>query len=353
MSDKVILLNTNEIVDVNAKLLNPDNVQYGELGVNYHGGVETISTKNDESGNAEFVPYSFYEEELNKLTNETFYQSEEPIGKTGDIWIYKEPPRPLILEFTTTTANENITLPIRENVNCEVNWGDGTPIQTITIINPAHVYATPGVYEVSINGVCSKLRVCSNNLTRVISWGDDKMGLTSMDNSFSNCNKLTSIPSDEFGAFTNVTDFIYTFWNCSGLTSIPQGLLDKCPLVTNFSNVFRDCIGLTNIPNDLFDKCPLVTNFSYTFFNCLGLTSIPNGLFDKCTLVTNFNETFGNCSGLTGTVPYDSLNGIQTPTPLYDRSVGVNGYAMVTSYGECFENCIGLSDYDSIPTNWK
>lgn len=45
MDDKVILLNSNEVVDTNPKLLNPDNVQYGELGVNYHKGIETISTK--------------------------------------------------------------------------------------------------------------------------------------------------------------------------------------------------------------------------------------------------------------------------------------------------------------------
>lgn len=92
MNDKVILLNSNEVVDTKPKLLNPDNVQYGEMGVNYHKGMETISTKNDENGIAEFVPYSVYDKAMSDIQNKVFYESVEPIGKTGDIWIYKEVP---------------------------------------------------------------------------------------------------------------------------------------------------------------------------------------------------------------------------------------------------------------------
>lgn len=153
MDDKVILLNSNEVVDANPKLLNPDNVQYGELGVNYHKGTETISTKNDENGIAEFVPYSVYDEAIDNIQNEVFYETDEPIGKTGDVWIYKIPPIPMMIEYNVLADNLSVQLPISGNVNCDIEWGDGSK-ESVNSNYPTHSYIRAGQpgYPSSIYG---------------------------------------------------------------------------------------------------------------------------------------------------------------------------------------------------------
>lgn len=118
--------------------------------------------------------------------------------------------------------------------------------------------------------------------------------------------------------------------------------------VTNFSSCFNDCTGLTSIPSNLFANNPEVTNFAYCFNNCTGLTSIPEGLFANNTKVTNFGYCFGNCTGLTSSTPIDNDG-----TPLYNRSEGKEGYSVVTDHASCFYGCTLMSDYSSIPSDWK
>ena len=114
-------------------------------------------------------------------------------------------------------------------------------------------------------------------------------------------------------------------------------------------NDFRGVSELISVSENLFSNCTKVTDFSYTFQYCTGLTSIPANLFSNNTAVTKFSNTFRYCSGLTGNVPTDTDG-----TPIYNRSTpGKEGYAIVTSHANCFQDCTGLTDYDSIPSNWK
>ena len=114
-------------------------------------------------------------------------------------------------------------------------------------------------------------------------------------------------------------------------------------------NDFRGVSELIYVSENLFSNCTKVTDFSWAFYNCTGLTSIPANLFSNNTAVTNFSWTFFMCSGLTGNVPTDTDG-----TPIYNRSgEGKDGYAVVTNYTDCFANCTGLTDYNSIPEDWK
>ena len=376
MNDKVILLNSNEVVDVSPKLLNPDNVQYGELGVNYHKGTETISTRNDENDIAEFVPYSIYDEIVDGIQNEVFYETDEPIGKTGDIWIYKIPPIPFTLEFNVSADDLSVQFPISGNVNCEVDWGDGRGKETITTDRPSHNYSSPGTYTVKVYGDFERMYKCSNNVTKVVSWGNSNTSLNSMYEAFLNCVNLTSIPNDEYGIFSNVTDFNFTFNSCtslvtipenlftncsnvthfngtfsycSGLTgSIPEGLFSNCTNVTTFNNTFGNCSGLTgSIPENLFATFSKVTTFSNTFYGCSSLISIPEGLFSNCSNVASFDSTFSYCKNLTGNTP-TGTDGLE----LWERA-GQHGYPSSISGKQCFKYCSKLSNYSSIPTEWK
>jgi len=80
----------------------------------------------------------------------------------------------------------------------------------------------------------------------------------------------------------------------------------------------------------------LVTDFSFCFADCSALTTIPSGLFTNCTHVTDYSTCFGYIGyHLTGLAPTLWL---LVPVPL-----GTN----------CFYNDTGLSNYASIPSNWK
>ena len=197
MDDKVILLNSNEVVDANPKLLNPDNVQYGELGVNYHKGTETISTKNDENGIAEFVPYSVYDEVIDSIQNEVFYETDEPIGKTGDVWIYKIPPIPMMIEYNVLADDLLVQLPISGNVNCDIEWGDGSK-ESVNSNYPTHSYIRAGVYVVKIVGDFNRLYRGSTNISKILNWGNSNMSLVTVEQAFSSYANLTEVAGDEF-----------------------------------------------------------------------------------------------------------------------------------------------------------
>jgi hypothetical protein len=80
----------------------------------------------------------------------------------------------------------------------------------------------------------------------------------------------------------------------------------------------------------------LVSNlgFDHTFNGCTSLTSIPLELFDKNINCNSWNACFYNCTSLDGDAPdlwidYPTANGTS-----------------------CFEGCIGLDNFASIPTSW-
>lgn len=400
MDDKVILLNSNEVVDANPKLLNPDNVQYGELGVNYHKGTETISTKNDENGIAEFVPYSVYDEAIDNIQNEVFYETDEPIGKTGDVWIYKIPPIPMMIEYNVLADNLSVQLPISGNVNCDIEWGDGSK-ESVNSNYPTHSYIRAGVYVVKIVGDFNRLYRGSTNISKILNWGNSNMSLVTVEQAFSSYVNLTEVAGDEFGVLSRVQSFLRTFFNCSGLTTVSENLFKYCNAATNFSGTFLNCTSLSAITDNLFINCYNATNFSQVFQGCKSLTNIPNNLFANCINATNFNNifngcpniieipenlfkynikatnfervfygltklqaipnnvfdnnknavsftrTFENCSGLTGNTP-TGTDGLE----LWERA-GQPGYPSSIYGTQCFYRATRLTNYSSIPTGWK
>ncbi len=88
-----------------------------------------------------------------------------------------------ITTWSTTTANEIITLPNDDNggllqYDFSIDWGDGTPIETnVTTPTATHTYTTPGIYTVRIDGVFRSfdfetVPVNNINILSVEQWGD-------------------------------------------------------------------------------------------------------------------------------------------------------------------------------------
>lgn len=235
---------------------------------------------------------------------------------------------PLILEYTITSPNGMAGLPISGNVNCTVDWGDGL-IVPYTVNNPTHRYTNAGTYIVSITGSCDSLHSdrFGTNLTKVISWGDEDFGYTSLWEAFTGCTNLSSIPDDAHNAFGEVTNCMQMFKGCTNLLSIPEGLFKNAKKVTNFTATFYDCSGLTgDIPANLFTNCIEATNFHQTFYSCSGLTgSIPENLFKNCTSALNFESTFGGCSGLMGSIPEDLFKSCSNTNNINSVFAGCSG----------------------------
>lgn len=199
---------------------------------------------------------------------------------------------------------------------------------------------------------------------------------------FNNCSALKSVPAGLFAKNKNVTDFNNLFNGCTALAEIPAGLFDACTLATEFKSVFANCKSLKAIPSGLFAKNTKAYSFADSFVNCAGITEIPAGLFDSvppASTVVTFNEcfagctslksipaglfdaakkakdfgyAFANCAALTGESPYTDFSG--TKVHLYQRKTyDTSIFNNRISGTSCFYGCTGLSDYDSIPNDWK
>jgi hypothetical protein len=248
---------------------------------------------------------------------------------------------PFITEWTTTSDDQSITLPMYVSgtiyaFNCTIDWGDGTEVTTCTTATATtarvHTYATAGSYIVTITGICeawafNNISTSLTYITGVTQFGgnifkvlnfsnciklsslpstDSILGssITNLTNFFYNCNKLTSVPDNIFRYTIKITDLTNCFNGCSGLTSIPSDIFRYNTEVTNLSGCFYDCTSLTTIPTDIFRYNTKITDLSNCFRGCTSLTTIPSGIFQYNIKVNNFGYTFQNCSSLT-TIPDD------------------------------------------------
>ena len=79
---------------------------------------------------------------------------------------------------------------------------------------------------------------------------------------------------------------------------------------------------------------------SEMFAGATRLTEIPSGLFRGCYGITDFSKCFWNCYNLIGRTP--RVDGME----LWERFPDANGE-------KCFEGCMQLDNYSSIPSSWK
>ena len=153
--------------------------------------------------------------------------------------------------------------------------------------------------------------------------------------SFMRGTSISTIPSDLFEFATRVSIFSDIF-SYTTITAIPSGLFDNCTSATSFASAFNQCTSLGSYPLDLFDNCPNVVNFSSTFRNCRSLTEPLQFTYNSAvTVYTNVYNMVSTTNSMAGTAPEIWL---RVPTPVGTAA---------------FRNCIGLSNYASIPSNFK
>jgi len=282
---------------------------------------------------------------------------------------------PFVFKVTTTSAGVTFTLPLVDfgalTPNISVTWGDGNSntITSSTSGGRIHTYASAGTYTVSVYGNMPGFKVNNNVairslITELVQWG--VVGLRTFD--FYGCNNLTAIPGSGtlsgVGGYTGLSE-VTTFTSAfrgTGITSIPTDLFNYSPNAVNISATFQST-AITSIPSGLFNSVPLVTNFSSCFSNCTTLTTVPSTLFDSCPNVVNFASTFQNCRLLTSPLQFTYNLSVSTFVSVYNMSTTTNSMSGTApeiwnripapAGTNAFNNCLGLSNYASIPANFK
>ena len=284
---------------------------------------------------------------------------------------------PFKIQITTTSANTVFTCPLSDysglTPSCNIDWGDGTNSGLITSsssIERIHTYVSPGTYIITISGfmpgfTVNNLISIRNLINNIIQFGE--VGLRSLN--FYGCVNLTSIPSSASLSAVNGYEGlneIRTFANFmkgTRITTIPADIFSFSPNAATFSDVFSSITTLTTIPSGLFNINIGATTFASCFFGCTALTSVPSTLFDLNTIVTNFSGTFRNCLALTNVLQFTFNTSVTIFNNCYNMSTTSNALTgtapelwnrIPTPSGtDAFNNCTGLSNFASIPLNFK
>jgi len=292
--------------------------------------------------------------------------------------------------FKIQGGGQNANILLTNPIQITIDWGDGNIEEIYESGIADHNYPSSEEYIIAIKGSfnngkigiaggISEILTPFQNLTGITDFSDtfnsnsqietlpdglfdNYPDATSFDHCFAHCTALTTIPSGLFANCSQTTTFYRCFLRCHSLTEIPLGLFDDTINATNFENCFGDCLSLTAIPLELFRYCtsayncigvfssctaltsisatlfmycPDVYSFSAVFSGCTSLQSIPAGIFRLNANVLSFTATFRDCTSATGNAPQ-----------LWIEHPGASGTL-------CFQNDTGLTNYSSIPINWK
>ena len=285
---------------------------------------------------------------------------------------------PFKIQITTTSANTVWTTPLSDfgglTPQVVIDWGDSTGnsglITSSSSINRIHTYVSPGTYTITISGfmpgfTVNNLSSIRNLVTGIVQFG--QVGLRALN--FYGCVNLTSIPSSAslsaVGGYEGLNEVrsYASFMRGTRITSIPSDIFSYSIYATTFTDTFSSIPTISTAPSGLFNNNTGATTFASCFFGCTGLTSVPSTLFDLNTIVTNFSGTFRNCLVLTNVLQFTYNTSVTIFNNCYNMSSTSNALTgtapelwnrVPTPSGtDCFNNCTGLSNFASIPLNFK
>ena len=284
---------------------------------------------------------------------------------------------PFVFKITTTAANTVFTTPLVDygglTPSLTISWGDSTSsplITSSTSVDRIHTFVTVGTYTITISGFMPGFRVDNNAgirtlVTELVQWGI--VGLRTVN--FYGCTNLTSIPGSAslsgVGGYTGLAEVISfaSFMRSTRITTIPTDIFDYSPNATTFTDSFSGITTITTVPTGLFDNVPLATTFASCFFACTGLITVSSTLFDTNTLAINFSSTFRNCRALGNVLQFTYNTNVTIFNNIYNMSSTANALAGTApelwnrtptpSGTDAFNNCTGLSNFASIPVNFK
>jgi len=244
-----------------------------------------------------------------------------------------------------------------------VNWGDGSANQITSATDPnrAHTYSSAGSYQIQITGfmpgfVVNNTAAIKSLITSVDAWGSVGLRLIN----FQGCNNISTLPTDYIGLAD--VEVFSNFMRSTAITTIPSTIFSYSIQALSFSDAFS-FTSITAIPSGLFTNNTKVTSFSSTFNGCASLASYPSNLFDTNINVLDFSGTFKFCSQLTSVLQFTYNTVVTTFASVYQMATTSNSLTGIAPSiwtrspqpigTAAFRNCTGLSNYSSIPSNFK
>lgn len=206
--------------------------------------------------------------------------------------------------YTTGELLEVVNEGIYDYINNGPIYEEGNLIKTV------NVNIVP-----KINVVDAGIKFAESTFSSVPEWADFE-GITNMNNMFSGCGSLESIPLIDT---SNVTTMYRTFHWCGALQTIP--LIDTSN-VTSMKQMFQYCSRLESVPHLNTSN---VVDFQEMFSSCDSLKSIPQ--FDTSKATTMY-QMFQYCSKLVSIPPLDASS------VTYDRGpFGTSDFPNLTDVG--------------------
>jgi len=247
----------------------------------------------------------------------TLTKTGKAILKTGDAAVF-------ISKWTTTTADEAITLPLVENgeYDFSVNWGDGSSdhITQYQSANAKHKFLSPGTYEVRITGtfIGWRLNIYDLHLVEISQWGNFFMGDT------------------KGGQFAGSRNIIIT------ASDVPFLSNNKGKFTTDLHDAFSDATRLSNgLKNWDVSKVENMAGMFYStdaFNEDLSSWNVSNAT-DMSEMFRNakvFNQPIGkwNVSSVT------NMNGMFRDTKVFNQPIGEWNVSKVTDMADMFSNAL-------------
>lgn len=318
--------------------------------------------------------------------------------------------------ITTTPTTTSFTFELSAQGSFTVTWGDGSSESIVKndteMKSYSHTYSRAGEYKIGFSGTATAystadprtdptaaIRFWKNNDIAAISGSLGAIfstignGATAAQqpifhNTFRECKNLTStIPEQLFFGIHGAPAermFAGTFQNSPFSGSIPPELfadIQGAPAWAMLNNTFSSSELSGPIPPELFSGikgAPAEYMYSGTFMHCQNLTGpLPAKLFGDirgAPVEYMYYGVLGDNPGLTGQIPenlFGDISGPAAPWMFYQSflndsgltgpSARINGqylYEIWPSPPEngstsCYGNATGLSDYSTIPAQWK
>ena len=190
-------------------------------------------------------------------------------------------PKPFVFTVLTTGSPENFALPLISGgtYNFTVDWGDGTAVDTITAWNQAettHTYASAGTQTITIRGTIRGwycyLHASAIKLREIKSWGPLR------------------IAAPVVGLYGQLA-----FHGCTGMTVTATDILDMHG-TTSFNQTFRNCDLLTTVPSMNDWDMSNVTSLYACFYSDLAVSTFNQNIGDWDVSTTiDMRYIFGNC----------------------------------------------------------
>jgi len=270
------------------------------------------------------------------------------------------PSYPFILEWTTTSDNTTITLPLKNDpsyrYSFKIYWGDNTDsVVTSFDDSHSHTYVNAGVYVSTIVGTIEgwsfQSSISAQYLTKIIQWGNNTFKYLAQ--GFRGCTNLAQIV-DQSPFYFSGTSLAYLFCT-TYVRDLPANLLSYSSNVTDIHDAFSN-IGITSIPQGFLRTTLGITNYSEAFSLCSYL---------KLNKFIFYNE--GEQSTHWTLAPVPSINFSNMFARDYIGASANSGEApdlwncnfngatinSTTCFGGTGNNSTTLTNYASIPSDWK